>query len=159
MHSDPIAEEVAAGLQVHFEGFYSRPYLCPAGVPTIGFGFTHYPDGTPVTLADPPLTKARALEMLDWFNRNVYIRGTRALCPALAGRELGAISDFSFNCGLKNLRTSTLRRKINAGALDQVPAQLRRWTRGGGKVLRGLVLRREAEAAYFNGHRSETAPE
>lgn len=156
---DTLAEEVAAGLQVHFEGFYSHPYLCPAGVPTIGFGFTYYPNGAPVTLADPPLTKARALEMLDWFNRNVYIRGTRALCPALAGRELGAISDFGFNLGLGKLKTSTLRRRINSGDWSAVPTELRKWTRGGGRVLKGLVLRREAEAACFNGYRSEAETE
>lgn len=146
---DAAAEEVAAGLEARFEGCSLVPYLCPAGVPTIGFGATYYEDGRAVTLGDPPITKERAIQLLDWMNRNVYLPGTKRLCPELTGQQLGAIADFSFNLGVPRLRASTLRRKINAGEWDQVPAELAKWCRGGGRVLRGLVLRRAAEAAYF----------
>jgi len=71
------------------------------------------------------------------------------LCPNIDTPErLGAITDFCFNLGSGNLRASTLRRKILAGDWGAVPAELRKWVRGGGRVLKGLVLRREAEIGY-----------
>jgi lysozyme len=125
------------------------PYLCPAGVPTIGYGFTHYADGTVVTLADPPMTRAQAQSLLEHMMRTQYMRSTIRLCPNIDSPErLGAITDFAFNIGSGNLRTSNLRKKILAGDWEAVPAELRKWTRGGGRVLRGLVLRREAEIGY-----------
>jgi len=63
---------------------------------------------------------------------------------------LGAICDFVFNLGAGRLQSSTLRRKINTEEWDDVPYELSRWVYGGGKKLRGLVLRREAESAFFD---------
>ena len=63
--------------------------------------------------------------------------------------RLAAIVDFTFNLGAGRLQTSTLRRCINAGNWDRVPQELRRWVRGGGRVLPGLVRRREAEVALI----------
>ena len=139
---------IAAALCRRFEGFYSHPYICPAGVPTIGYGTTVYPDGRAVTLRDPPVTREQADALL----RNDLMAGrlpaVLRLCPGIdtAGR-LGALLDFAYNLGNGALASSTLRRRINAGDWGDVPAQLRRWNRSGGRVLRGLVLRREAEAA------------
>jgi lysozyme len=129
-----------------FEGFYRGPYLCPAGVPTIGYGATYYEDGTHVTLHDPIITQERAEELLLWHVRRVYLPAVIRLCPGIAepGR-LAAIIDFTFNLGAGNLKASTLRKRINAGHWDAVPAELRKWVNAGGKPLRGLVLRREAE--------------
>ena len=56
--------QVAAALARRFEGLYLTPYLCPAGVPTIGYGATYYEDGTRVTLHDPKITRARAEALL-----------------------------------------------------------------------------------------------
>lgn len=145
------AAEITAALCRRFEGFYANPYLCPAGVPTIGFGFTRYLDGTAVTLLDPPMAREAAEDMLVALIERDYMPAVIRLCPELdtEGR-LAAITDFAFNLGVNALRTSTLRRKIAAGAWDdEVPAQLRRWTRANGRVLRGLVLRREAEIEYI----------
>lgn len=146
----PEAEEIAARLAARFEGFCETPYLCPAGVPTIGFGFTHYEDGTPVTLNDAPMDRDRAELLLKWLIRAQYMPAVMALCPNIDTTErLGAITDFAFNLGAGSLRASTLRRQINAGAWALVPAQLRRWNRAAGRVLRGLVARREAEIQYI----------
>lgn len=148
MRPDITAIAVACILARRWEGFRSQPYLCPAGVPTIGYGFTHYADGTFVTLADPPMTRAAAQSLLEHMVRTKYMRDVIRLCPNITDPErLGAITDFHFNTGA--LRTSALRKKILAEIWDDVPAQLRRWTRGGGKILRGLVLRREAEIVYI----------
>lgn len=142
-----LAEQVAIGLQRRFEGFESLPYLCPAGVPSVGWGFTHYADGRRVSLTDPPMTRAAADALLLYFVRHEYLPAVLTLCPGLAESNLGALTDVCYNIGTGRLRASTLRRKVNAGQWDEVPAELRKWTRGGGRVLRGLVLRREAEIA------------
>jgi lysozyme len=146
---DPVAILVAMVLAKRWEGFISHPYLCPAGVPSIGFGFTHYADGRRVKLTDPPMTREEATVLLEYLIRTKYGAATARLCPGVSGARLGALTDFCFNLGDGNLRASTLRQKVNAGLWEQVPAQLRRWTKAGGKVLKGLVLRREAEILHI----------
>jgi lysozyme len=142
-----LAIEVAALLARRFEGLYLSPYLCPAGVPTIGYGATYYEDGTAVTLADSPITRERAEALLQWQIRTRYLPAVLRLCPeADNAQRLAALVDFAFNLGTGALAASTLRRRVNAGEWSDVPAQLRRWVYAGGRVLRGLVLRREAEA-------------
>jgi lysozyme len=136
---------MAAALCRRFEGCYLRPYLCPAGVATVGFGATHYVDGRPVRMSDPAITRDAAERMLLLQLERTYMPAVLALCPGLEGARLAAITDFAFNLGTGALRASTLRRRINAGDWGAVPGELRRWVRGGGRVLRGLVLRREAE--------------
>lgn len=143
-----LAERVAKALIRRFEGCYLRPYLCPAGVPTVGFGATRYLDGRAVQLTDPPITRQVAEVMLLESVRRVYLPAVLKLCPGVDTPErLAALIDFTFNLGAGNLRASTLRKRVNAGRWDDVPAQLRRWNKAGGKVLRGLTIRREAEAA------------
>lgn len=144
------AIEIAAALARRFEGCYLRPYLCPAGVPTIGYGATYYEDGTRVTLFDAPITRERAESLLLWMVRTRYLPVVLRLCPGIDSPErLAAIIDFTFNLGAGNLQASTLRRRINAGRWDDVPGELRKWIKGGGRVLAGLVKRREAEMALI----------
>jgi lysozyme len=146
--TDPIA--FAAALCRRFEGLYLRPYMCPAGVPTIGYGATFYEDGARVTLRDAPITKERAEALLLWHIRQVYLPAVRRMCPSATDPDLvAALIDFAFNLGAGRLQASTLRRKVNAGDLDAVPTELRKWVMAGGRVLRGLVLRREAEIALL----------
>lgn len=141
-----LAIEVAASLARRFEGLYLSPYLCPAGVPTIGYGATYYENGEAVTLKDAPITRERAEKLLMWMVRTKYLPAVIRLCPGIDNpNRLAAIIDFTFNLGEGRLRAATLRKKINAGLWDEVPAELRKWVKGGGKVLRGLVIRRDAE--------------
>lgn len=145
-----LAVQVAAALCRRFEGCYLRPYLCPAGVPTIGYGATYYEDGRRVTLADAPITRARAESLLLWMVRTRYLPAVLKLCPGLAepGR-LAALIDFTFNLGAGALRGSTLRKRVNAGRWNDVPAELRKWDKAGGRRLRGLTRRREAEVTVW----------
>lgn len=137
---------MAEALCKRFEGLYLRPYLCPAGVPTIGYGATFYENGRRVLMTDPPISKARAEQLLRWHLTRRFIPVVMALCPgAETPQQVAALTDFAFNLGEGNLRTSTLRRKVNAGQWDEVPAQLMRWNKAGGRVLRGLTRRRRAE--------------
>lgn len=146
--AEEAAVEIAAALCRRWEGFFARPYLCPAGVPTIGYGATHYLDGRAVRLTDSPIGREAAERMLVQMIRRTYLPAVMRLCPVLVREtpeRLAAIIDFAFNLGAGRLQAAGLRRRINAGEWDQVPAELRKWVIGGGKVLRGLVLRREAE--------------
>lgn len=144
------AVQVAAALARRFEGLRLSPYLCSAGVPTIGFGATYYEDGTSVTLRDPPISKERAEALLLWMVRRVYLPAVMKLCPAVdKPQRIAALIDFTFNLGVGRLKGSTLRRKVNAGDWEAVPAELRKWVLGSGKKLRGLVIRREAEIALI----------
>ena len=68
-----LAILVSTALAQRFEGLYLSPYLCPAGVPTIGYGATYYEDGTRVTLLDAPITRERAVALLQWMVRTVYL--------------------------------------------------------------------------------------
>ena len=143
---------MAAALCRRFEGFYAAPYLCPAGVPTIGYGATHYLDGRTVKMTDPPISRDAADRLLVRMIERTYLPAVLRLCPVLvheSADRLASIIDFTFNLGAGQLGASTLRRKINAGDWDAVPVELRKWVRGGGKVLRGLVLRREEECKSF----------
>ena len=139
--------DAAEGLCRVFEGFRSKPYLCPAGVPTIGYGSTYYADGRKVTLQDGPIGESEARGLLLHELQHTYAPGVARLCPVLLNHEakFNAIVDFCYNLGVGRLQTSTLRRKINAQDWEGAKEQLMLWTRGGGKVLPGLLKRRQAE--------------
>ena len=140
---------MAADLCRKFEGLSLKPYLCPAGVPTIGYGSTRYADGRAVTLHDAPITKQQADELLLLTLRRDYMPGVLKASPILAKRPdvLAAMTDFAYNLGLGHYETSTLRKKVNAGDWAGANAELGKWVFAGGKKLAGLVARREAVAA------------
>ncbi len=144
------AVNVAAALARRFEGLFLAPYLCPAGVPTIGYGATHYLDGRAVQLTDPRISREAAERLLLRQIETVYLPAVVKLCPNVTNPDrLAALIDFGFNLGASALKTSTLRKRVNAGAWEQVPAELRKWNKAGGRILRGLTIRREAEAALI----------
>jgi lysozyme len=144
------AVRLVVALCIKFEGIYLRPYMCPAGVPTIGVGATFYENGRKVKLTDPPITRERAIQLLHFHVRQHFLPKTLRLCPgADTPGRVAALCDFAFNLGHGALGSSTLRRKVNAGEWDEVPVQFRRWVRAGGKVLLGLVRRRDAEVALL----------
>jgi lysozyme len=141
----------AASLCRKFEGLYLRPYLCPAKVPTIGYGSTRYEDGVRIRLDDPPITKERAEAMLQYELRKC-LRVSLKLCQQLVlwGHDpTAAIVDFVFNLGEGRLAASTLRRKIMDDDTVGAKRELMKWVYGGGKRLRGLELRRAAECALL----------
>lgn len=139
---------IAAELCKHFEGFYSKPYICPAGYPTIGYGTVYKPDGTKVTMQDQPISKETAT---DWLMRELehnYMAGVLKASPILINHKnaLAAITDFAYNLGVGRYRASTLRRRVDAENWEGAATELHKWVYGGGKKLPGLVRRRQAEA-------------
>ena len=145
MRIPPQAIELAK----RFEGFHrvpkhdpgrAHPYVCPAGYWTIGYGHLCDPKHPPITEAEAERYLAEDLK--------IALAATLRFCPVLATEpegRLAAIVDFTFNLGAGRLQTSTLRRRVNQRDWEAVATELRRWVYGGGKVLPGLVMRREAE--------------
>lgn len=124
-----------------FEGLRLKAYLCPAGIPTIGYGHTRG-----VSLGQE-ISKTQADSYLVQ-DASYAVVGAIRQCPTLANApaaHLAAIADFVFNLGEGRLKASTLRRRINYGEWDLVPGELSRWVYANGKKLAGLVARRETE--------------
>jgi lysozyme len=148
---------IAEALCIRFEGFRSKPYLCPADRPTIGYGSTYYADGRAVKMTDAPITEVEARLLLVHELASTYAPGVVRLCPgllplAILNNNWGtfcAIVDFCYNLGVGRLQTSTLRKRINNCDWEGAKVELAKWTRGGGRVLPGLVARRSAEIAYI----------
>lgn len=151
--SGPVTEaiEAAADLCRHFEGFRSHPYICPAGYPTIGYGTVFKPGGERVTMQHPPIDRKTADAWLLHELGSNYLPGVLRASAGLLAHPgaLAAMTDFAYNLGVGRYRSSTLRRCVDAGDWEGAREQLMRWTRGGGKVLPGLVRRRAAEGALF----------
>ena len=140
----------AASICRRFEGLYLKPYLCPAGVPTIGYGATFYQNGKKVSLRDKPITREQAEDLLMYHLKQYFLKEVLLLCYTLdTESKTASILDFAFNVGLGNLKISTLRKRILAKNWEDVPNQLMRWNKANGKVLKGLTLRREAEKVLF----------
>lgn len=144
-----MIERLAAffALAKRFEGCHLTPYICPAGVWTCGWGSTG-----PDVIPGQPWTQDYADRRLQ-HDALRFATGTLAACPVLAqesDRRLSAITDFAYNLGLGRLRGSTLRKRINARQWAPAAAELRKWNKGGGRVLPGLVLRREAEVRLLD---------
>ncbi|TAJ93287.1 MAG: lysozyme [Gammaproteobacteria bacterium] len=143
--------QAAIELAKRFEGFERKvkrgveitavPYICPAGFWTIGYGHLCDPKHPPISDAEAEVYLARDLQ--------TALVATLRYCPVLTTEpegRLAAIVDFTFNLGAGRLQTSTLKRRINQRDWAVAGQEMRRWVYGGGKVLPGLVVRREAEA-------------
>lgn len=151
-----VVPKAAIDLAKRFEGFERKakrgieitavPYICPAGYWTIGYGHLCDPKHPPISEAEAEVYLARDLQ--------TALAATLRYCPVLATEpegRLAAIVDFTFNLGAGRLQTSTLRRRINQRDWVAAGQELRRWVYGGGKVLPGLVTRREADALLLKG--------
>jgi lysozyme len=133
-----------------YEGFKAKAYLCPAKVPTIGYGSTYYEDGTKVKLTDPPITKERATELLEALLVS-YERSVDSYCVDTINQyQFDALCSFAYNCGVGNLKSSTLLKKVNKNPQDvTIRNEFLKWNKGGGKVLNGLTKRRIEEAELY----------
>ena len=142
------AIDIAVALCKEFEGFSSKPYICPAGYPTIGYGTVYKPDGTKVTMQDAPISHETALSWLISELENNYMAGVMKASPELIKEPavLGVITDFAYNLGVARYRASTLKKRIDDKDWDGAVTELHKWVYGGGKKLPGLVRRRQAEA-------------
>jgi len=146
----------------HFEGFYPRPYLCPAKVPTIGIGTIAYPNGKKVTLADSPITEEKAYEYLlheleekadrvhDFLIRKAII---------LNDQQYSALVSFAYNCGVGPIVDSgrSLNQAILSGSRSSVKEAFMMYNKVTKRFLGvprkvelpGLTRRRKAELELY----------
>lgn len=133
-----------------FEGFSSTPYLCPAKIPTIGYGSTYYEDGTKVTLKDKPITEQRATELLEFIANKTFSENINKVVKVpLNQNQFDALVSFAYNIGNKNFNWSTLLKKLNLSDYIGASQEFGRWNQANGKILNGLVLRRQKEKELF----------
>lgn len=142
----------AVDLIAKFEGFRSKPYLCSAGVPTIGYGNTFYEDGKKVTLNDAPINESRAKELLlNYLNNHMLPEFKKSIKVQLEQHQIDALACLAYNIGNGGFKTSSVLKNINENIKsgDVIEKNWKAWNKGGGKVLQGLVNRREGEYKYF----------
>ena len=148
----------------HHEGVKTRPYRCPALLWTVGVGHVIDPSHATVKYEERrnlPIPEGwdRVLNMgeVDAIlaqDLGRFERGVARLCPAVLGHQgrFDALVSFAFNVGLGNLQRSGLRMKTNRGEFEDAAEEFLKWTKAGGRVLPGLVKRRNDERAmYLNG--------
>ena len=135
----------------HFEGCKLTAYVCSAGHNTIGYGNTFYENGVKVKPGDK-ITQQRAEELLDVILIKFVQQTNEVIKSSVTQNQRDALTDFAYNCGLGNLKSSTLLKKVNADPNDKtIREEFMKWTRANKIVLNGLVRRREAEAnLYFS---------
>jgi lysozyme len=131
------------------EGFRPYPYLCPAGVPTIGYGSTRYADGRAVKLSDPPITEEVAQMIMKATLDDYEAAVSRYVTVELNQHQFDALVDFAYNAGAQNLRTSTLLKLLNQRQYEKAAEEFGKWVYGGGKKLGGLIKRRGLERDLF----------
>lgn len=133
-----------------FEGFSAKAYKCPAGVWTIGYGTTRYPNGTKVAEGDKAITENDAMHYLknDVAKFELYID---SYCvDTITQRQFDALVSFCYNLGPTNLKSSTLLKKVNKNPNDStIRAEFLKWNKADGKALAGLTRRRTAEADLY----------
>ena len=145
----------------HHEGVRLRPYRCPALLWTVGVGHVIDPSHISVKYEDRkhlpiPAGWDRTLsagEVDDLLAKDLgkFEQGVARACPAAVTRQgmFDALVSFSFNVGLGNLQRSTLRMKVNRGEYIDAAEEFLKWTKAAGRVLPGLVKRRQDERALF----------
>lgn len=145
------SRKLAVKLIKKWEGFMPEPYLCPAGVPTIGFGTTRYENGDEVSMDDCVIDRKRGEEILLHHIKGVEDQIIKVLKHKLEPNKMAALTSFTYNLGIGNLKRSTLLILINNGPRNQnIPREFKRWNKAGGKVLAGLTARREEESTLWS---------
>lgn len=148
----PIRNISLRGLNLikYLEGFRSKPYLCPAGVPTIGYGSTRYLDGKKVKLTDPAISEEEAhklfVKTLEFYDNDM----DALVRDDINQNQFDALVSFVYNVGITNFRNSKLLRVINLNPNDpEIANQFRRWKYANNRVSKILINRREKELALY----------
>lgn len=132
-----------------FEGLRLKPYKDAVGIPTIGYGNTYYEDGRKVSLSDPAVTEERATELLKMVVKRYEDAINRYVQVPITQNQFDALVSFAYNVGNENVRKSTLMKLLNRKQYTEAADQLLRWNKAGGKTLKGLTRRRQAERVLF----------
>ena len=143
-----MLNQASLDLIKRWEGCKLKAYKCSAGVWTVGYGLTTSAGFIEVG-PDTKITQAEA----DWYLEKTVEKFLAEIKPAITApineNELGAFTSLAYNIGPTAFRKSSALRHFNAGNKDRVPTSIRMWRKAGGKVVKGLINRREAEVDLF----------
>jgi lysozyme len=141
----------AGGLSIILvaEGFVAEPYRCPAGIASIGYGSTILLNGRRVTMASKAVTKDEGEALLRRHLDRVETDISKLIRIPLNENEFSALCSWTYNLGSGRLQSSTLRAKLNRGERLGAANEFPKWRWANGRILRGLVIRREAERQLF----------
>lgn len=141
-----------AGLELikSAEGFRAAPYVCPAGVPTIGYGSTYYPNGKPVKMTDKPISEAEGERILRANIKSFEVAVSTSVTKKITQNQFDALVSLAYNIGITAFKNSTLLKKLNKNPADPtISHEFLRWDKAAGKVMSGLTVRRKKEAALY----------
>lgn len=132
-----------------FEGFISCPYKDQVGIPTIGIGTTYYPGGGKVKMTDPCITLEKAFEYVRNYIAPVEMLISHEL-PNANQNQFDSLVSFTYNIGTEGFRNSTLLKKAKKNINDpSIRDEFMKWKKAGGRVIQGLIKRREQEANLY----------
>lgn len=146
--SSMTTSQTGINLITSFEDLELKAYLCPAGVWTIGFGTTVYPDGTKVKKGDT-CTAEQAKAYFAYDLKRFENAVNSGLTVVINQNQFDALVSLTYNIGTGAFAGSTLLKLLNQKQYREAAAQFTRWNKAGGKELRGLTRRREAERDLF----------
>ena len=145
----------------HHEGVRRRAYRCPALLWTQGVGHVLYPEQAKLPMDQRRGFALKPEDFRVWDDGEIdrvlaqdlvrFERGVARLCPAALDHQgiFDSLVSFSFNVGLGNLQRSGLRMKTNRREFEDAAEEFMKWTKAGGRVLPGLVKRRQDERALY----------
>lgn len=131
------------------EGLSLKAYVCPGGVVTIGKGTTKYPNGSPIRMGDM-ITRQMADEYLARDCAHAESIVIKKVEVDLNENQFSALVSLVYNIGSGNFGKSTLLKKLNAGDYTEASKQFLVWRKAGGKILKGLEIRRAKEKELFD---------
>ena len=137
-------------LITEFEGFSSKPYLCPAKIPTIGYGNTYYSDGKRVTLLDKSISKQDAFDMFKLITDKFASKVSNLVKRPLNQNQFNSLVSLAYNIGMANFMNSTLLKKVNKDHNDiLIGLEFKKWNKVNKKEVIGLTRRRLYESIIY----------
>ena len=132
-----------------FEGFSANAYLCPAKIPTIGYGNTFWQDGRKVRLGEQ-ISKTKALELLEFVANKDFANKIFPLIKVEVNQnQFDAMTSLAYNIGVGAFSNSTLLKRVNAKDFLGAGNEFLKWDKSNGKPLLGLTRRRQREKELF----------
>lgn len=142
-------------LIAEFEGLRLSPYYATAeekakGIVTIGYGSTFYPNGTKVKIADPPITKTKAMELLQITANSFAEKVNDLIKKEVNQNQFDALVSLAYNIGIGAFKVSSVLRLVNSNPNDpNIKNWFLAWNKQAGKILSGLTARREKEVKLY----------
>ena len=131
------------------EGIVLRPYKDSVGIPTIGIGSTYYEDGTKVKMTDKAITKERAIQLAKNAVKSFEEQVNKSILLPMTQNQFDAMVLLCYNIGKSGFARSSVVRNFNLGNIQRAADSFLLWNKAGGRVVQGLVNRRNKERSLF----------